>query len=145
MAIQYNILVAVKSTIDDLSIPNLTTVIRKDLIVDERDVLPTIVIAPGRPSIESEHTENTIVWMRPVFLCIAEGTGEGRIEADMDTLLSLEDQVRQALHTTSLAGVPSVWDTDISPDSLFIPGGIKAGYDMTIFRVDFLSTEDRSA
>jgi hypothetical protein len=143
LSVYKTILDSAKGIVDALAITSLTTTVRKRNTITEADVFPVCIISPGAPTIESEHTENTIVWIRPVWVTIASATGDGLLETEFG-LFDLEEQIRQALHKPILAGASTVFHVDMAPDPIYIPGGVDIGYDICIFRLDFWSSEDRS-
>jgi len=143
VSVQEDILDAAKAVLDNLNISGLTVLKRKRLTTFDPDSLPLCILSPGKPSIESEHTENTIVWVRPLWVLIATPTGDGILETNFG-LLDLEEQIRQALYKPTLQGASSVFHSDMEEDDLYIPSANDTGYDLTLFRIDFWSQETRS-
>lgn len=136
----------VRDTVQGLVFPGLnisTVLIRKRLVVQDADVLPIVVITPGQPRVESEHTENVVVWQRPVWVAIATPTGDGLLETNFD-LMGYEQLIRLALYKPTFAGAPTVFNVDVEPEAMYIPGGVDTGYDLTILQFIFWSQEPRS-
>jgi hypothetical protein len=143
MSVQQDILNAAKAVVDALNITNLDCIIRKRNATFDPDDLPIVILVPGRPIIESESTENTIVWIRPLWVTIITPTGDGIIESQFD-LLDLEEEIRKALYVPLLPGAATVFHVDMEADDLYVSAANDTGYDLTILRIDYWSQENRN-
>lgn len=143
-ALYYDILAGTKNVIDGLSLTGSPSVrLRKRPHVTRVDTLPLIVVSPGFENVVDEYTDNTQNTEYPVFVTMILA-GDGALEVGLGTMLTYREEIRKALHKTSLSGVSAVIDARVWVNKAFDPALFGVNYDASQVIVFFKATESRS-
>ncbi len=148
MSVYRDILAAVKSGIDSLSLDGFSKVaIRKRphiVRTDFEDGSGLIIVSPSAEIVAEEYTENTENIDYPVHVTFVQA-GDGIVNVDAtNQLLDAREDVRRKFHITTLAGVSSVIDVRVFLSRAFDPFLFGVNYDAGQLTMIFKSEEVRS-
>ena len=144
MSVYFDILSALKTRIETAVSTSATVALRKRPVNLAGDTFPMIVLAPTEDGeiIETEAFQKNVVYVYPVVVAMFL-VGDRVQTLDVEGYLSLRQTVRNAIYQPLLSGAGTVYDTQMDIGGPFIQVEQRATVELTTFRVNFLSLEER--
>lgn len=144
MSIYYDILNALKTKIVGVA-GSIPVQIRKRPVFLVNDALPSIVISPDDTKgevIEYEAFCKQVTYIYPVVVTLFE-VGNRIQEIDTINTLDLREQIRNSIYQPTLAGQNTIYDTLLDLSGAYMQSEQRSNYELTNFRVQFKSLEER--
>lgn len=144
MSTQLAILNAVKAVLDAASPAlGLSVYVKKQFLVG-KDEAPCVIVTPNKTVVREQQYHN-VIWYGYVIDFAVIQPGNRLINTTLDDVDPYVDRIAGLLHTSSLSGVSSVWDTDYIPGSSFQVRGLMENYDRSDFQIVFYTSEPRQS
>jgi len=141
-SIFWDTLSATKTRIEAIAgIP--TVKIRKKPVLLQEDLVPLILLTPGKEKVEREAFDRVVEYVYEVQVSIIR-PGNRIYESDVESFLSLRQEIRNALYQPSLTGASTVIDSIIETTPAFdIVSGDSSNYDISGMVIRYKSIEER--
>ena len=141
-SIFWDALSATKTRIEAIAgIP--TVKIRKKPVFLQEDTAPLILLTPGKEKVEMEAFSTVVEYVYQVQVSIIR-PGNRIYESDVESFLSLRQEIRNALYQPFLTGVATVIDSIIETTPAFdIVSGDSSNYDISGMVIRYKSIEER--
>lgn len=145
MSVYFDILYALKTRVQTAVTGSATVALRKRPVMLAGDPFPMIVIAPTDDGevIEQETFNKGVTYIYPVIVALYL-VGDRNQSLDVEGYLSLRQTVRNAIYQPLLSGAGTVYDTQLDLGGPFIQVEQRATTELTTFRCNFLSLEERT-
>lgn len=147
-SIYNSILAAVQQDVAGLTLelgPTVLPVVIRKLpkAQEPLDTVPCVLICPDAPEqVEVANFEGLVyVWYTVGVIVVAANNQD--FATNLDTYLSWREQIRRLFQAPTLAGVSSVWDTEIHPEAVIDPEGVNDNYDYSGLTIRFRTVEPR--
>lgn len=146
MSVYYDILTAVKASVDAAVGSNATTALRKRPVMLTGDPFPMVVISPSEAgeTIDQEAFPDRVAYVYPVVICMYLA-GDRVQDLQVEGYLSLRQTIRNAIYKPLLSGAGTVYDTKMDLGGPFVITEQRATVEVTTYRMQYLSDETRSA
>jgi hypothetical protein len=125
---------------------DLNRVIRKKLETLEHDKgnFPLCIIVPGSSPIVAEGFEGKVIIAYEVLIALVDANA-GALETDFVSAIKARDDIRHALHVTSLPTATTVYDSEIDMSPVYDAKGIDATYEYSLMLFKYMSSESRNS
>lgn len=146
MSVYFDILSALKTRVETAVSTNATVALRKRPVMMTGDPFPMVVIAPTDDGeiIEQEAFGGKVTYIYPVIV-VMYLAGDRSQSLDVEGYLALRQTIRNAIYQPLLGGASTVYDTQLNMGGAFIQVEQRATTELTTFRVNYLSLEQRVA
>ena len=146
MSVYFDILSALQTRVSTAVGVNATVALRKRPVMLTGDPFPMIVIAPTDDGeiIEQEAFGGKVTYIYPAIV-VMYLAGNRDQDLDVEGYLALRQTVRNAIYQPLLGGASTVYDTQLNVGGPFIQVEQRATVELTSFRVNYLSLEQRVA
>lgn len=141
-SIFWDTLIATKTRLEGVTgIP--TVKIRKKPILLQEDSIPLVLLTPGKERVEMEAFDKVVEYVYEIQISIIRA-GNRIYEADVESFLTLRQDIRNALYQPGLTGANTVLDSVIETSPAFdIVSGDSGNYDISGIVIRYKSIEER--
>lgn len=145
MSVYFDILNALKTRVQSAVSGSATVALRKRPVMLTGDPFPMVVIAPTDDGeiIEQETFNKGVTYIYPVIVALYL-VGDREQSLEVEGYLSLRQTLRNAIYQPLLSGAGTVYDTQLDLGGPFIQVEQRATTELTTFRCNFLSLEERT-
>jgi hypothetical protein len=126
------------------AIPAIPTVkIRKKPVLLQEDVIPIILVTPGKEKVGIEAFEQVVEYIYEIQITMIR-PGNRIYEADVESFLKLRQSIRNTLYQPTLPGANTVIDAIIETTAPFdVVSGDAGNYDISGLIIRYKSIEER--
>lgn len=144
MSVYFDILNALKTRVESAVSTNATVALRKRPVMLSGDPFPMVVISPSEDGeiIEQETFNKNVTYIYPVVV-VMYLVGDRNQDLAVEGYLSLRQTIRNAIYQPLLGGAGTVYDTQLNSGGPFIQVENRSTVELTTFRCNFLSLEQR--
>ncbi len=121
----------------------LTIIVKKKMIVLAEDAKSPLLIIVGRRTRPGDEAFEGILNREHEVLFALLFANEGNF-GDVERMNDKLEDLQKVLHVTSLATATTVWNSDLDTTATFDVRGIPAGWDYSLFKVVYKSSEARN-
>lgn len=151
VSIYYSILQAVQSAVAGLTLTLGATVLPVSIRKvpppgEDLNAVPCILVCPSeKPETVEDAAGEGYVYVSYGVEIVLVAAGNQDFTTNLDFYLNARQQIRQLFQGTSLAGVASVFDLEMVPETPIDRGAVSANYDYSALSVRVKSCELRGS